>query len=68
MSHYREKGLLDNTLLGKLNPYVYFFKIRQESKSLRKSYEDYFIDKFKLLLNKKTYVTKPPQVAVPSDT
>ena len=59
---------MDNTLLGKLNPYVYFFKIRQESKSLRKSYEGYFIDKFKLLLNKKTYVAKPPEVAVPSDT
>ena len=26
----------------------------QENKSLRKSYEDYFIDKFKPLLNKKT--------------
>ena len=31
-----------------------FFKIIQENKSLRKSYEDYFIDKFKPLLNKKT--------------
>ena len=31
-----------------------FFKILQETKSLRKSYEDYFIDKFKPLLNKKT--------------
>ena len=31
-----------------------FFKINQENKSLRKSYEDYFIDKFKPLLNKKT--------------
>ena len=30
------------------------FKIIQEKKSLRKSYEDYFIDKFKPLLNKKT--------------
>ena len=30
-----------------------FFKIIQENKSLRKSYEDYFIDKFKPLLNKK---------------
>ena len=32
----------------------HFFKINQENKSLRKSYEDYFIDKFKPLLNKKT--------------
>ena len=31
-----------------------FFKILQENKSLRKSYEDYFIDKYKPLLNKKT--------------
>ena len=31
-----------------------FFKIIQENKSLRKSSEDYFIDKFKPLLNKKT--------------
>ena len=31
-----------------------FFKILQECKSLRKSYEDYFIEIFKLLLNKKT--------------
>ena len=31
-----------------------FFKIIQENKSLRKSYEGYFIDKFKRLLNKKT--------------
>ena len=31
-----------------------FFKISQENKSLRKSCEDYFIDKFKPLLNKKT--------------
>ena len=31
-----------------------FFKIIQENKSLRKSYEDYFIDKFKPLFNKKT--------------
>ena len=30
-----------------------FFKIIQENKSLRKSYEDYFIDKFKPFLNKK---------------
>ena len=31
-----------------------FFKILQENKSLRKSYEDYFTAKFKSLLNKKT--------------
>ena len=31
-----------------------FFKILQENISLRKSYEDYFIDKFKPLLNEKT--------------
>ena len=31
-----------------------FFKISQENKSLRKSYEDYFIDKFKPSVNKKT--------------
>ena len=31
-----------------------FFKIIHENKSLRKSYEGYFIDKFKRLLNKKT--------------
>ena len=31
-----------------------FFKIIQENKSLRKSYEDYFIDKFKPLLNRNT--------------
>ena len=31
-----------------------FFKIIQENKSLRKSYEDYFIDKLKPLLDKKT--------------
>ena len=31
-----------------------FFKILQKNKSLRKSYEDYFIDKFKLLITKKT--------------
>ena len=29
-----------------------FCKIIQENKPLRKSYEDYFIDKFKPLLNK----------------
>ena len=39
------------------------FKINQKDKSLRKSYEDYFIDKFKLLPNKKTLVAKPPKVA-----
>ena len=31
-----------------------FFKILQENKSLRKSYEDYFKDKFKPFLKKKT--------------
>ena len=30
-----------------------FFKILHENKSLRKSYEDYFTDKFNLLLSKK---------------
>lgn len=30
-----------------------FFKIRENNKTLRKSYEDYFIDKFKPSLNKK---------------
>ena len=30
------------------------FKTFQENKLLRKSYEEYFIDKFKPLLNKKT--------------
>ena len=35
--------------------YIYtFFRILQENKSLRKSYEDYFIDRSKPLLNKKT--------------
>ena len=31
-----------------------FFKVLQEKKSLKKSYEDYFKDKFETLLNKKT--------------
>ena len=39
-----------------------FLKIIQENKSLIKSYEDYFIDKFKSLLNKKIQVAKPPKV------
>ena len=39
-----------------------FFKILQENKPLRKSYEDYFIDKFKPLLNKKTSVARPPKL------
>ena len=39
-----------------------FFNILQENKSLRKSYEDYFIDVFKTLLNKKTEVEKPAKV------
>ena len=42
---------------------VSFFKIHQKNKSLRKSYEDYFIYKFTPLLNKKTEVAKPPKVA-----
>ena len=41
-----------------------FFKTFQENKSLRKSYEDYLIDKFKPLLNKKTSVAKLPKIAV----
>ena len=41
-----------------------FFKILQENKSLRKFFEDYFIDKFKPLLNKKSQVVKPPKAAV----
>ena len=40
-----------------------FFKILQEKKSLRRFCEDYFIEKFKTLLNKNTYVAKPPKVA-----
>ena len=41
-----------------------FFKILQEKKSLRKSYEDYFRDKFETLLNKKTEVASLPKVTV----
>ena len=41
-----------------------FFKILQEKKSLRKSYEDYFKDKFETLLNKKTEVARLPKVTV----
>ena len=37
------------------------FEIIQENKSLRKSYEDCFIDKFKSFLNKNT--SKSPKVA-----
>ena len=40
-----------------------FFKIIEENKSPRKSYEDYVTDKFKPLRNKKTYVAKPPKEA-----
>ena len=40
-----------------------FSRLFKKNKSLRKSYEDYFIDKFKLLPNKKTLVAKPPKVA-----
>ena len=36
-----------------------FSKIIQENKLPRKCYEDYFIDKFKPLLNKKTLDAKP---------
>ena len=39
-----------------------FSNILQENKSLRKSYEDYFIEVFKPLLNKKTKVAKPAKV------
>ena len=38
---------------GKFHMFL-FFKIIQENKSLRKSYENYFIAKFKPLLNRKT--------------
>ena len=38
--------------------------ILQENATLRKSYEDYLIDKVKALLNKKTSVTKTLKVAV----
>ena len=38
---------------GKFNMFS-LFKILQENKSLRKSYENYFIDKFKPLYNKKS--------------
>ena len=38
---------------GKIHMFP-FFKIFLKNKSLRKPYEDYFIDKFKPLLNKKT--------------
>ena len=40
------------------------FMIFQENTTLRKPYEDYFIDKFKALLKKNTSVAKPPKVAV----
>ena len=40
-----------------------FFKVIHGNISLRKPYEDYFIDKFKPLLSKKTEVAKPPKVA-----
>ena len=38
----------------KFHRFPFFLKIFQENKSLRKFYEDGFIDKFKPLLNKKT--------------
>ena len=47
---------------GKFHRFT-FFKIIQENKSLRKSDEDYFIDKLKPLLNKKTWVAKPSKAA-----
>ena len=42
---------------GKFHMFL-FFKILQENKSLSKSYEVYFIDKFKPLLNKKVFRPK----------
>ena len=39
---------------GKFHMFIPLFKILQKNKSPRKSYEDFFIDKFKPLLNKKT--------------
>ena len=39
------------------------FKITKKKNSLRKSDEDYFIDKLKPLLNKKTWVAKPSKAA-----
>ena len=48
---------------GKLHMFP-FFKIVQENKTLRKSYEDYFIDKFKPLLNKKASLAKLTKVTV----
>ena len=35
-----------------------FFRTLQENKSIRKSYEDYFIDKFKPLLSKRFNLLK----------
>ena len=42
---------------GKFNMFS-FFKILPENKSLRKAYEDYFIDKFNPLLNKRLKLQK----------
>ena len=47
---------------GKFHMFT-FFKILQENKSVRKSYDDYFIHDFKLFLNKKSQVAKPLKVA-----
>ena len=43
-----------------------FFKIIEEKKSLKKSSDDHFIDKFKPLLNKTTSVSKLLKVAIAS--
>ena len=45
-----------------------FFKILQENKLLRKSYEDYFIEKFKPLLNKNTLVANAGKIVVLTKT
>ena len=57
------KGYLRNSGQGKFQMYL-FLKILQENNSLRKSYENYFINKVKPLLNKKTAVVNPPKVVV----
>ena len=64
-SQYQELAFKEHLLTcGDAKFHVFpLFKIIQENKSLRKSYEDYFIDKFKPLLNKKTSVAKFPKVA-----
>ena len=52
-SQYRQMAVEEHLCIcGDPTFYMFlFFKIFQENKSLRKSYEDYFIDKFKPLLN-----------------